>query len=345
MSSTTENMTSKPSAFKDSAIDIVCGSAAGAAGKLLEYPFDTVKVRLQSQPDAHPPRFTGPLDCFRQTLAREGFFGLYRGIAAPIVGAAAENASLFLSYGMAQSICRSWGGWAEAERLPDSVLVACGAASGITTSFILTPIELIKCQMQVHALYNQSSNATGTVAAANSKKVPRIATQSIHTSASSLPGPLQLISRIYSQDGVSGFWRGQTGTLLREAGGSAAWFGSYEFVNKTLRAYRGDINGKNTATESMIAGATAGVMFNLSLFPADTIKSRIQTEAVVSSHTGTGKAVQKGFIQVGRQIYKSGGLNALYRGCGITLARAVPSNAIIFATYESLKDVAHDLFK
>ena len=51
---------------------------AGMAGKLVEYPFDTVKVRLQSQPDNAVLRYSGPLDCFRQTIAKEGFMGLYR---------------------------------------------------------------------------------------------------------------------------------------------------------------------------------------------------------------------------------------------------------------------------
>ena len=46
-------------------------------GKVVEYPFDTVKTRLQSQPSDHKI-FKGPLDCFRQTLSNEGFFGLYR---------------------------------------------------------------------------------------------------------------------------------------------------------------------------------------------------------------------------------------------------------------------------
>jgi mitochondrial ornithine carrier protein len=59
------------------------------AGKLIEYPFDTVKVgssaeyayikvRLQTQADVKPPQFRGPLDCFRQTFQHEGFFGFYR---------------------------------------------------------------------------------------------------------------------------------------------------------------------------------------------------------------------------------------------------------------------------
>lgn len=77
--------------------DIVCGSVAGVVGKYIEYPFDTIKVRLQSQPNTIPLRYSGPLDCFKQSLQRDGFLGIYRGISAPLVGAAVETSTLFFS--------------------------------------------------------------------------------------------------------------------------------------------------------------------------------------------------------------------------------------------------------
>jgi ornithine carrier protein len=77
--------------------DVICGSAAGIVGKYIEYPFDTVKVRLQSQPDTLPLRYNGPLDCFKKSLQRDGFIGIYRGISAPLVGAAVETSTLFFS--------------------------------------------------------------------------------------------------------------------------------------------------------------------------------------------------------------------------------------------------------
>lgn len=82
---------------KEALKDVAFGSLAGIAGKFIEYPFDTVKVRLQSQPDHLPLQYTGPLDCFKQSLRRDGFMGLYRGISAPLVGAAVETSSLFFS--------------------------------------------------------------------------------------------------------------------------------------------------------------------------------------------------------------------------------------------------------
>lgn len=82
---------------KEAAKDIAFGSIAGIVGKFIEYPFDTVKVRLQSQPDGLPPQYKGPLDCFRQSWRADGILGLYRGISAPLVGAAVETSSLFFS--------------------------------------------------------------------------------------------------------------------------------------------------------------------------------------------------------------------------------------------------------
>jgi hypothetical protein len=82
---------------KEALKDVAFGSISGIVGKFIEYPFDTVKVRLQSQPDRLPPLYTGPLDCFKQALRRDGFVGLYRGISAPLVGAAVETSGLFFS--------------------------------------------------------------------------------------------------------------------------------------------------------------------------------------------------------------------------------------------------------
>jgi hypothetical protein len=53
-----------------------------------------------------------------------------------------------------------------------------------------------------------------------------------------LPGPLAILRDAIRADGMRGLWLGQTGTLIRETGGSAAWFGTKELVCKLLR--RGD---------------------------------------------------------------------------------------------------------
>jgi mitochondrial ornithine carrier protein len=120
-------------------------------GKYIEYPFDTVKVRLQSQPDHLPLRYTGPLDCFRQSIKAHGALGFYRGISAPLFGAAAETSSLFLFERLGREAVYASGYCSRDRVLPLSALWFTGAFAGAFTSVVLTPIELVKCKVQVPA--------------------------------------------------------------------------------------------------------------------------------------------------------------------------------------------------
>lgn len=276
------------------------------AGKAIEYPFDTVKVRLQSQPHDRPLLYSGPLDCFRKSIRADGVSGLYRGISAPMAGAAVENSCLFFSYRLVQDALRATI-YPSTDPLPFSALLVSGAASGSITSLALTPIELIKCKMQV------------PLEATNAKP----------------PGPLTLIASVFREGGLLGFWRGQLGTLIRETGGSAAWFGGYEGVSKLFRRYSASSSGTSIPIyQQMIAGATAGISYNFLFYPADTIKSRMQTEDVTR---GGADGPRRSFWSVGKTLWRQQGIRGMYQGCGITCARSAPSSAFIFTVYEGLR--------
>jgi ornithine carrier protein len=301
--------------------DISFGSIAGIAGKVVEYPFDTVKVRLQSQPDHLPLRYNGPLDCFRQSIQQDGFRGLYRGVSAPFAGAAAETACLFFSYRVAQEALFKAAGLQPGDVLPLSGLVTAGAMSGSVTSVVLTPIELVKCRMQV------------PLQSPMDPTLPRntgLSTRAV--------GPLAVIADVYRREGLAGFWRGQLGTFFRETGGTAAWFGSYEactlWCKKREQPHqpgRAISDVELPLAEQMACGAIAGMNYNFIFYPADTIKSKIQTGEL------SARGVQPSFMQVGKALWKSHGLKGLYRGCGITVARSAPSSALIFTIVENLK--------
>ena len=293
--------------------DITFGSIAGTVGKIVEYPFDTVKVRLQSQPDHLPLRYTGPLDCFKQSIAQDGFRGLYRGVSAPLAGAAAENACLFWSYSVAQGLLRKTVvNVGENEQLPLGALITAGAISGGITSLLLTPIELVKCRMQA-PLH------------------PGIAPPTTQLS------PFTVIGEIFRREGLPGFWRGQLGTFFRETGGSAAWFGGNEAATAYFKSRLAQQQHRPVAeittlpiSQEMLSGAIAGVSYNFLFFPADTIKSKIQTGELTH--------VRPTFSSVGKELWRTHGLKGLYRGCGITCMRSAPSSALIFTIMAKLRE-------
>lgn len=71
-------------------------------------------------------------------------------------------------------------------------------------------------------------------------------------------------------------------------------------------------------TSALLAGALAGTTVDLSLFPLDTIKTRLQS--------------REGLI-------RSGGLSGIYRGLSSVLVGSAPGASLFFITYESTKSL------
>lgn len=171
-----------------------------------------------------------------------------------------------------------------------------------------------------------------------------------------LEGPGTIIRSVIAEHGIRGLWLGQVGTLFRETGGSAAWFSAYEIVSRAFLSYhtkngriatdpltgeRVPLSKKDLSTwELVLAGASAGMSYNIVLFPADCVKSAMQTQAELSKHDPSQKATTRPapkFFQVAKNIYRSRGIRGLYAGCGVTVMRSAPSSAMIFLIYETLE--------
>ncbi|GAA5987630.1 hypothetical protein JCM10908_007144 [Rhodotorula pacifica] len=341
--------------------DILYGSAAGIASRAVEHPLDLTKVRLQSQPLDRPPRYTGPWDCIVQTYRTEGIRAFWRGVSMPVLGAMAENATLFVVYNQSQSALKGLfpppplASPNDAPHMSIPQTAAAAALAGAAASFVLTPVELVKCKMQVSniaaegalaassaTVHSSAVSATGPTAASL-----RTATATLARPTSSPPGAIAFTRSILREYGFRGLWLGQTGTMIRETGGGAAWFTTFEllvayFIER--RAARGETSpaggrltkGDLSALELMSAGASAGVTYNVVLFPADCIKSTIQTEDELRGLTGKNEP-RRSFLQVGKDIYKARGIRGLYSGCGLTALKAAPSSALIFYIYSRLE--------
>src|SRR6202012_2023607 len=114
--------------------------------------------------------------------------------------------------------------------------------------------ELIKCKMQVPLPVPQSEIAS-----------------KLGYSTTRAPTAMQLISTVFRTQGLLGFWHGQMGTLIRETGGSAAWFGSYEGTK--LLFLKNNPTAKSVDDlpiwQRLVSGAIAGMSYNFLFYPAD----------------------------------------------------------------------------
>jgi solute carrier family 25 iron transporter 28/37 len=87
-----------------------------------------------------------------------------------------------------------------------------------------------------------------------------------------------------------------------------------------------------TFRQHMIAGAAAGIMEHIVMFPVDTVKTRMQ--AGISQGSPAYRSVFDGI----RTIAAKEGITRLYRGMFAIASAAVPSHALYFATYEFCKE-------
>jgi ornithine carrier protein len=207
--------------------------------------------------------------------------------------------------------------------------------------FILTPVELIKCKMQVQMISREldvlakpASTATGTARALSSKAF------------AGLDGPVKIFLEILKREGPSGLWLGQTGTFLRETGGSTAWFLGFEWAcramldQKRKKSSRTDLTKKDLSSlQLMAAGALAGVSYNVILFPADSVKSTMQTDRELRGST----AQKIGFYSTFKRMYATKGIRGLYAGCAVTSLKSGPSSALIFYLYSRLEFLADEI--
>lgn len=71
------------------------------------YPIDVIKSKLQTDGFTSSTRqYSSAIDCARQTLAKEGVAGFFKGFAPCILRAAPANAVTFLGFEMAMRMLR-----------------------------------------------------------------------------------------------------------------------------------------------------------------------------------------------------------------------------------------------
>ncbi|KAF9435056.1 Mitochondrial carrier protein ymc2 [Entomortierella beljakovae] len=86
---------------------VAYGACAGYAMWTTIYPIDIIKSKLQTDGFTSSTRqYSSAIDCARQTLAKEGIAGFFKGFAPCILRAAPANAVTFLGFEMAIRLLR-----------------------------------------------------------------------------------------------------------------------------------------------------------------------------------------------------------------------------------------------
>jgi solute carrier family 25 carnitine/acylcarnitine transporter 20/29 len=234
----------------------------------------------------------------RNTLAKEGIPGLYRGVSAPILGVSPIFAVSFWGYDIGQRLVNVFR--EETGPMTLAQISFAGGFSALPTTAIMAPTERIKCLLQV-----QSHAAGGK---------PQYS------------GMMDCALQVYRSGGIASVYKGTTLTLMRDVPGSIAWFGTYEIVKRELVKLQGiEDPSKLSPLAVVIAGGFAGMACWGVCIPADTLKSRYQTAPEGKYHS---------IFDVYRTLIKEEGAIGLFTGFRPAMIRAFPANAACFLGME-----------
>lgn len=283
--------------------DFIAGGAGGICAVVSGHPLDLIKVRLQTMPPpapGQPPMFTGTVDCFKKTLTNEGVRGLYKGMAAPIVGVAPIFALSFFGFSVGKKLVSGVKKDPDAElSLPE--LFAAGGVAGVLSTVIMAPGERIKCLLQIQ----------------------KGAKDKLYD------GPVDCAKKLYREGGIRSIYKGTVLTLARDIPASGMYFAGYEGIKKVLTPAGKDPSELSIASV-LVAGGVAGMLnWGVAICP-DVLKSRFQT-APAGKYSGT--------MDVFRDVMKTDGIRGMYKGFTPVMLRAFPANACCFLGYEGAKKV------
>ncbi|KAM7274043.1 hypothetical protein ACFE04_028707 [Oxalis oulophora] len=138
------------------------------------------------------------------------------------------------------------------------------------------------------------------------------------------------INKIWKQEGLLGFFRGNGLNVVKVAPESAIKFYAYEMLKKAIG---GEDKHDIGPSGRLFAGGMAGAVAQTVIYPLDLVKTRLQTGGCEN-----GKAPNLGKLT--RDIWIREGPRAFYKGLVPSLLGIVPYAGIDLAAYETLKDMS-----
>ena len=180
----------------------LAGSFGGFVQCFALVPTDLIKCKLQVDGANSKRLYSGILDCIKQTIATEGFRGLYRGMAVTSLREVPSYGVYFAAFRMVKQKLTP----KDSIEAPVYATLIAGGCAGCLTWFSIYPIDVIKSVIQTAPLSTPKSQLTMSYVA----------------------------MKLFKTNGIMFFYRGYGVTVLRAFPVNACTFYFYETFKKWL---------------------------------------------------------------------------------------------------------------
>ncbi|KAH7566953.1 hypothetical protein ACOSP7_011403 [Xanthoceras sorbifolium] len=338
----------------------LAGAGGGIIAQIITYPLQTVNTRQQTERIAkkgssHPPKRPAPppassaLLQILQVIKTEGWGGLYSGLKPSLFGTAASQGIYYYFYQVfknkaeAIAVARKHKGRGDGTVGMFSWLLV-AALAGSLNVLLTNPIWVLVTRMQTHtqaerkimegkkeALMRESSESpTGSTLPEKLAELDSIKPRPY--------GTWHAACEVYSEAGVTGFWKGIIPTLIMVCNPSIQ-FMIYESSLKHLRGKRAaSKQGLKTvsALEVFLLGALAKLGATVSTYPLLVVKSRLQAKQEIG---GNISLRYSGTIDAIIKMIRYEGLPGFYKGMSTKIVQSVFAASVLFMLKEELVKV------
>lgn len=282
--------------------NLLAGSIAGCSSLAACHPFDVIRIHAQTN-KKNVPLLTLIKDIMfiknhnTNYNIVKGISSLYKGFWGPFFAQGLYKSIIFSTNSLMGQYCFP-------NQKPTSFSIfTSGFIAGTVNCIVVSPVELIRTKQ----IISQSDKN-------NNNKI------------------IKIVKDIIFQSGFRSLYRNITPSIVRDGPGVGFFFLIFN-QSKTIMTKNIILNNKldssslsstTTFLTKLLSGSLAGVGFWLWALPVDTIKTVME-----SSSTSSPKMYQTTI-----QLLKEGGINRLYRGWRIAIARGIPSAAVTLTTYD-----------
>lgn len=284
----------------------------------------------------------------RDIYRYEGPMALFKGLGPTLVGVVPGRSINFFVYGNGKHLYAEYfnGGKETA-----AVHLAAAATAGVITAAATNPIWVVKTFMQLQQQerpHSFSSSSPSTSTSPPKRPTPNPTSRPVipspvfsqsFRSLSSPPLPLASSSTvrptslsttiaIFKRDGILGFYRGLSASLLGVSEGVIQWSLYEQFK---IVAKRGNEAGEEGGWRVSVAAGSAKLVATVITYPHEVIRTRLRQPTPPNTAPR-----YTALIQSFKLVLKEEGWRALYGGMSPHLLRVVPNAVTMFYVYEKI---------
>eukprot|EP00892_Ulva_mutabilis_P004340 jgi/Ulvmu1/2278/UM013_0125.1 len=307
-------------------------TVAGAAilAKTAVAPFERVKLLRQLKTSVGPHAVTSKqsiLTSLRRIVRSDGWLGLYRGNGMNTIRLGPEVLLKFAVHDQLRILCGATA--VDPSQISTPTRVAAASATGLLRTALLHPLSVLRTRLTADtgAALRAPPAATSAAAAA-----PPAATAAAQPQQRLYRGIWHCARETWARERLAGLYRGAGAAAVTTVPYLALCFGTYDVLSTQLPSDKHSQRQWWYPIAKMGTAAGACIVAQGVTYPLDTIRRRLEV-------SGSGLAPQSfaGMLDCASAVVRREGTRALYGGCLANTIKIVPSAALQFMAYDSLK--------